>query len=221
MDSLMPTGSGIENLPAWCERFLRRLAETSRIGEAAEHAGVSQETVRRWRRDKPDFALACKEAEGLYREKIRREIERRGMEGWEEPIYQAGARVLEPALDENGHVMHDEEGRVILRPAVVRKFSDSLLLALAKRHDSEFRERVDVSAGLPSEEAQAVASSASVRAFLETFGDEERAALRLLIAARERASSTSSAPEIPASTSNGPVGTRPPVVEDADVVEPV
>lgn len=202
-------------------QFLLKFAETGRHEESALYAGVSYETMRQWRKNHPDFALAFQAADRKYREKLRTEIERRGVHGWLEPVYSQGQRALEPVLDAEGRVQYDGDGRVVQVPASIRKFSDSLLLALAKRQDPEFRERSEISVGSPSEATLEAASTAVVKAELGKLSDEGRLRLRQVLeeisGGRDSVSSsdasTSTVREITSSTSTedgrGPSDPRP------------
>lgn len=175
-------------------RFLDRFAETGRLMESSAYVGVARETVRVWRKTDPDFGAAYQDALEAYREKLRREIERRGVEGWLEPVYQGGVRALEPVLNADGTVRRDADGNIVQRPAEVRKFSDRLLELLAKRMDPDFRERVDLSGKLEGSTEGSTGSSAQVRRELERLSPEGRARLRAVV--EELAGST--AREIPA-----------------------
>lgn len=99
------------------ELFLEHYREHGLLTAAAELAGVPQRSVARWQQQ-PAFAAAFAEAQAVYRDAIRREIKRRAMEGWDEPVYQRGALV--------GHV---------------RKYSDGLLTQMAKTLLPEFKEQ--------------------------------------------------------------------------------
>jgi hypothetical protein len=101
--------------------FLEWYAKTGRVGESAKAAGVHNCTVLEHRKKDPDFDQACKEAYDLYRESLEQEIERRGKEGVLDPIFQSGILV--------GHK---------------RVYSDTLMLAHARRHIPEYREKHSV-----------------------------------------------------------------------------
>lgn len=105
--------------------FLNHLAETGRFCESAAAAGTSYETVRRHRKENKLFAEACDEALSVYRDLLAAEIDRRGRLGWDEPVY--------------------FQGRVV---GSVRKYDSNLLLAQAKAHLPEYREKstVDINA---------------------------------------------------------------------------
>ncbi|MGZ3603296.1 MAG: hypothetical protein ACXVDF_25560, partial [Ktedonobacterales bacterium] len=83
--------------------------------------GVTTATIYNWRKADEEFRLAWEWAHQEANDTIRREISRRAIEGWDEPVYQGGKLV-----------------------GYTRKYSDSLLTFLAKSRMPEFRERVDI-----------------------------------------------------------------------------
>lgn len=105
------------------ERFLTSLAETGRILESCATSGISYRSVHRWRKNDEEFRLRFEEAELLYCEKIEREIERRAIDGWDEPVFQNGEQV-----------------------GSKRRYSDSLLLALTRSRIARYRDKVEVEA---------------------------------------------------------------------------
>ncbi len=105
-------------------RFLELVAEHGPcIAKHARAVDVSPETVRVHRRDDSDFAEAFEVATGVYRGRLEEEILRRGVDGWDEPIFYKGAQV-----------------------GVIRRFDSGLLLAHARRHIPEYRDKLDVNA---------------------------------------------------------------------------
>jgi len=206
-------------------RFLERFSQTGRHEESALHAGVSYECMRVWRKTDPDFRALFEAADRVYKEKLRAEIERRGCDGWLEPVFQGGTQVMLSVLDENGEARRDEQGCLVLRPATVRKFSDVLLLALAKRQDPEFRERLDVTAtkGGGDEGPGSTASRAEVRRELERLSDDGRQSLRRVLeelaagGAQAISGATASGSKTHAPGATGSVGEAGPVLD----VEPV
>lgn len=193
--------------------FLECFSKTGRHEESALAAGVSYETMRVWRKTDPDFAASFQAADRRYREKLRREIERRGVEGWLEPVFSGGQQVMEAVLDEQGEALRDEAGNLRLRPAKVRKFSDRLLELLAKRQDPEFRERLDVTASTDPDAGGSKASSAEVRRELERLSPEARDRLRLVL--EELAGSRAR----PALAQGSTEGTRPSAPEREEVID--
>lgn len=82
-------------------------------------AGLPYSTFQSWREEDSEVELAVRAAydEGTQRV-IVKELKRRGIDGWDEPVYQGGKRV-----------------------GKVRKYSDTLLLALVRSRDATFSPR--------------------------------------------------------------------------------
>jgi hypothetical protein len=106
------------------EVFLKALAGSAAgsVSSAAEVAGVSPHTARHWAKQDESFARLFEEARAQG-EKVRldileREIDRRAVEGVEEPVYQGGALV-----------------------GKIRRYSDNLLMFRTKRLDPAYRDR--------------------------------------------------------------------------------
>lgn len=74
-------------------------------------------TFKQLRNRDVEFAAACEEAYETARANVLLEIQRRGQEGWDEKVFQKGTQ----ATDADGN------------PAVIRKYSDNLLLARARQ----------------------------------------------------------------------------------------
>ena len=93
------------------------IEELTKHGEpalAAKVVGFSLKTIQQHGRRDEEFAQAIYEALQHYRATIAREIHRRAIDGWDEPVYQGGHLV-----------------------GTKRKFSDALLALHAKRHMPE------------------------------------------------------------------------------------
>lgn len=103
------------------DRFLEVLSATGRRADAARAAGVTQATIYNHQRSDPIFAAALTDALETYRGVIEQEIHRRAIEGVEEPVYQQGKKV-----------------------GTITRYSDQLLLAHARRHIPEYRDRIAV-----------------------------------------------------------------------------
>lgn len=123
------------------ETFLLEYARCGRKGQAAKVAGVSPQTVNNHIDHDPDFEEAVDQALDAYRAMVGGEVRRRGVEGWDEPLYYQGQRATEPILDENGAQVKDDEGNPLFRLVSVRKFDGSLLMAEAKRVDPAYRDK--------------------------------------------------------------------------------
>jgi len=91
------------------------------IASAAQSVGVTSYVVFSHQKTDPEFAEAMDAARQVYVESLSHEIHRRGVNGWEEPIYYKGECV-----------------------GKVRKYSDQLLTLLARRWDPAYRESVQV-----------------------------------------------------------------------------
>jgi hypothetical protein len=114
-----PAKRDLRNLPQrWTKSrrkaFLVALEQGARIVAACEAIGASKQSLYKLRQRDPAFAKAMDEALGRSIVVIEDEIARRAIEGVQKPIFQGGQLV--------GHVT---------------EYSDSLLLALAKRRDPE------------------------------------------------------------------------------------
>lgn len=99
------------------EIIIERLALGDSVVDACKFANTTPKQHRAWKRKDPIYQRAVEEAEETGNDKIDHEIQRRAIDG-----------VLEP-------VFHD--GKVAGRK---RKYSDQLLLALAKSRMEKYRE---------------------------------------------------------------------------------
>jgi hypothetical protein len=107
--------------------FLKSLATTGRVGESIQAAGLNRSTVFALKRSDHVFAEQWQEAMDTYCDMLEAEIERRAVAGWDEPVFHMGEVC-----------------------GYKRKFSDTLLLAKAKRHIPEYRDtqtKIDVGSG--------------------------------------------------------------------------
>lgn len=101
----------------WLE-FCNVFAETGRITHSARAVGVSYDTVNSFRKNHPEFSAMFEEAVHIYRDRIRQEVFRRGVEGIEEPVF-------------------GKDGQVGTKTV----YSDRLLELEAKRVDPSYREK--------------------------------------------------------------------------------
>lgn len=107
-------------------RFLAFLSSNGNVTMSAERAGISRSVVYKFFRTDEKFSKRMYDARQEAADRLEEEARRRGVDGWEEPVFYKG----------------DVCGSV-------RKYSDSLLLALLKANKPEkFRERSDVSGSL-------------------------------------------------------------------------
>lgn len=109
--------------------FLRELASTGHIYHACRVAGVSYQTMKLHRRggkrEDLEFEADYQQAMGDYVGVLKAEAQKRAVVGWDE----------RPVIDKEGNVRGH-----------VHKYSDTLLLALLKRSDDGYKERVQVDA---------------------------------------------------------------------------
>lgn len=99
------------------DRFIRRLAESGNVADSCRKARLPQRTAYDLRKSDPAFAALWKEAEEISIDGLEDEARRRGVEGWDEPVYQKGVKV-----------------------GTVRRHSDRMLEILLKGHRPKFRE---------------------------------------------------------------------------------
>ena len=104
-------------------RYLEMLEKCGGHHKAAQAAGLPYRAVALFAKDCPDFKLLVDEALERYRENIELEIHRRGVEGWDVPVF--GGR---------------EKDRVV---GSIRQFDGKLLELHAKRHIPEYREKFE------------------------------------------------------------------------------
>lgn len=105
--------------------FLEHLANTNRWYDSAAAAGVSYQCVKDTMKADEHFSSQCEIAQGLYRNRLYAEAERRAVEGVDEPVFYEGAEV-----------------------GSKRRYSDQLLTLLLKRNDPSFRDNLTVSGGI-------------------------------------------------------------------------
>ena len=130
-----PTGKGGNAAPeGWQDVFLDTLRASANVSEACRNAGIARITAYKWKDSNAAFAEAWILAIEDSRDVVRREILRRGVEGWDEP--QFGYTVTK-----------HEDGTVVKGTQVVgyvRKYSDTVLLRLATAHLPEYKEKLHV-----------------------------------------------------------------------------
>ena len=105
----------------WMFAFLVAFAHGGNISTAAKVAKVARRTVYLARETDPVFAAGWEDALAEAQDRIRAEVDRRAIEGWEEPVF--------------GRVGKDRDGQI----GTIRKFDGSLLAKLAAAHCPEFR----------------------------------------------------------------------------------
>ena len=101
--------------------FLEAFAEHGNVLLAARVAGVHRTTVYKWQEHDEAFLFAFNQAKEDARDTLRAEIYRRGVEGWDEKVYQVGKYA-----------------------GTVHKYSDVLLIFHMKALCPEYREHQHV-----------------------------------------------------------------------------
>lgn len=99
-------------------RFLHAFAQTGLDRDGCQAAGVTAFALRDWRARNETFALLYDAAFREASDRIEREVIRRAVDGWDEPVYQGGKRV--------GHI---------------RRYDSNLLALLLKGRKSQYREQ--------------------------------------------------------------------------------
>lgn len=160
MDYVLPsTKSQIQVLARYPELRRLYLAHLARFGSftgAASYIRMRHETVDYFARTHPWFHKQMLDARNAHKDLIEQTIHRRAIDGWDEPKF-----------GKSGIVGH------------VRRFSDQLLLAYARRHVPEYRESEVIRTSVQGE----VIHKHKVEAKVLT--PEQRAALRLLMGDEE------------------------------------
>jgi uncharacterized protein YbaA (DUF1428 family) len=98
------------------QRFIAEFVKHGFVARACRDAKVARQTYYSWMRTDPQFAQDVADAVEDRNDAIREELYRRGVEGWDEPVYQGGRRVGD-----------------------ITKYSDSVLLKIASARLEEYR----------------------------------------------------------------------------------
>ena len=102
--------------------LLASYSQCGNLSHAAVTAGCDRRTHYDWLHTDSAYAAAFEQAKAMACDRIEQEIHRRGVEGWEEPVYHGGQQV-----------------------GVVRRYSDTLLIFLAKgMMPAKYRDRHEV-----------------------------------------------------------------------------
>jgi hypothetical protein len=111
------------------ERFLKALSDTGIVSLAVEIAGTSRTRVYELRKRDTAFAAGWDEAEERAADVLEAEAWRRAVDGVPEPLVSSGK------------VVRDDDGQ----PLAIRRYSDTLMLALLKaRRPERFKDRAVV-----------------------------------------------------------------------------
>jgi hypothetical protein len=107
----------LKRYPELRRLFLKHYARYGNATAAAHHIRVSLESIEEFRKKHPWFQAQMNEAQAAHSALIEQTIHERAIDGW-----------LEPRFGKFGVMGH------------VRRFSDTLLIAYARRHIKDYRE---------------------------------------------------------------------------------
>lgn len=139
-----PAAERTASRPDWHPAFLRALASSCNITAACRAAGVHRDTFYAHRKAHPAFAAQVKEAFAEAIESLEGEMYRRAVDGCEKPVLHQGVQVLVWVDAEGRQVAPDAPGARAV-PLVLREYSDTLAIFLAKAHrPKKYRERYEV-----------------------------------------------------------------------------
>lgn len=125
-----------------------------RLAENAYAVGVCPFTERQHRKNDPEYREAFEAMQDIWRGRVEAEVVRRGMVGWDEPVFFAGREV-----------------------GTIRRFSDPCLLALMKRYDPSYREGAQVELNVGAAGVLVVnAAPATAEEWRERFGRAQQVA---------------------------------------------
>jgi hypothetical protein len=129
--------------------LLLALGKCASIKQACEVAGIDRKTFYRWKASSKTFARDVEITSEEANDTVDDEIVRRAIEGIEEPLVSMGNVIYEEELvyDVYGKPELDAKGRQkTQRGAKImhKKYSDGLLLALAKSRMKKYRDREDL-----------------------------------------------------------------------------
>lgn len=91
--------------------FLEAFAQCGNITESARLVGLERSSHYKWLANDPDYPAKFKDAFEQACDKLEHEAWRRGVEGWDEPVFQGGQEV-----------------------GVIRRYDSGLLKALLRAH---------------------------------------------------------------------------------------
>jgi hypothetical protein len=126
-------------------KFLAAMVQTGgNIVRAAAAAGIDRDMHYIWLQEDPAYPERFATAWDQAIDTLEAEAARRAYDGVAEPVFHAGKRVLDVALDEKGEIKRNDAGKPIAVAASIRKYSDTLLMFLLNgNRSSKYRQRTD------------------------------------------------------------------------------
>ncbi len=129
------------------QAFLESYVQTANILTSCNELGISRTMIYYWQEHDTEFMLQFNQADAEANLMIEAEIKRRAIDGVVEPVVSAGqlAYEYEPMLDElTGKQKLDSKGKPMWQRGAmitVRKYSDTLLIFLAKKRIPAYRDK--------------------------------------------------------------------------------
>lgn len=144
-------------------KFIDHYKRHGTLARARDVAGITKDEFRRKLTENPDFLDEITEAEDVYHDLIRESFTTRGLHGYEEPVIYQGQ--LQYKKDEFGDYILDENLERI--PLTVRKYSDTMAIALAKSKLPEFKDKEN------SQSVAVVINENNSAGFIDKFNIDE------------------------------------------------
>ena len=139
-----------------CLMFLAKFGLAMR---ACSYAGVSFETVRKFRKENLAFQEAWDQALEIFREGLESEALRRALDGWDEPVYQKGELV-----------------------GTIHRHSEKMMEMLLKANIPEkYRENIKLDANISTGGVLIVPQPLSHEEWVAKYGDTESGRLPITI----------------------------------------
>lgn len=127
--------------PDWAPDFLAALAIAANVSEACRAAKIGRTAFYERRKLDPAFAAQVREAMATAIDGLEREIWRRAVEGWDEPVIHQG-QLCGTWVNRKGEQVREGTRGAVLIPLTVKKYSNTLAVFLAKAHrPKKYRER--------------------------------------------------------------------------------
>lgn len=150
-------------------RVIENFRDSGRIDLACEAAGVDRSSHYEWLKGDPVYKAAFEEAEKQAADMLEAEAWRRAREGVAEPVFHGGRRVFEAVLDDEGRPVVYPDGKPVERAAVVRRYSDNVLMFLLKgRKRAVYGDKVEAT----GKDGAALFSVDAVRAYMQSVPDD-------------------------------------------------
>jgi hypothetical protein len=118
-------------------RFIKHLTKSANVSQSARLAGFNPRTAYDMRDAMPDFAQEWADALLEATDSLKGEARRRAMDGVPEPVTCGKGLVMDPADS--------------TQPLLVRRYSDTIMLAMLRAHCAEYRPEAQAIPTIPAE----------------------------------------------------------------------